>query len=140
MASMYIGNFVLLILNLPLIGAFLSILRIPRGLLLPLIVVFCIIGVYSINSSYVDLVVLAAFGLLGYLFRRIGFEPAPLVLALVIGPMIETSLRQTLKMSGGDVSVFFTRPICLVLYLIVLTVFLAPGVYGMIQHKRRNKK
>ncbi len=140
MASMYIGNFVLLILNLPLIGIFLSILRIPRGLLLPLIVVFCLIGVYSINSSYVDLMVLAVFGLLGYFFRRIGFEPAPLVLALVIGPMIETSMRQTLKMSGGDVMVFFTRPICLVLYLIVLAVFLGPGLYKTLELKRRHKR
>lgn len=140
MASMYLGNFVLLILNLPLIGVFLSVLRVPRGLLLPLIVVFCVVGVYSINSSYVDLMVLAAFGLLGYIFRRIGFEPAPLVLALVIGPMIETSLRQTLKMSGGDVSLFFTRAICMVLYLIVVAVFLAPGLYRKIIFKRRNKK
>ena len=140
MASMYVGNFVLLILNLPLIGIFLSILRIPRGLLLPLVVVFCLIGVYSINSSYVDLMVLAVFGLLGYLFRRIGFEPAPLILALVIGPMIETSMRQTLKMSGGDVSVFFTRPICLVLYLIVLAVFLVPGLYKTLRAKKEEKE
>ena len=140
MASMYLGNFMLLILNLPLIGVFLSVLKIPRGLLLPLIVVFCLVGVYSINSSFVDLMVLAVFGLLGYLFRRIGFEPAPLVLALVIGPMIETSLRQTLKMSGGDASVFFLRPICAVLYLIVLAVFLIPYAIRRLRPERRNKR
>ncbi len=125
-ASMYIGNVMLLVLNLPLIKVFMSILRVPKQLLMPLIVVFCIVGVYSINSSYVDLVVLAVFGVVGYMFSRIGFEPAPLVLALVIGPMIETSLRQSLKMTGGNAVEIINRPICITLYLAVISTFIIP--------------
>jgi putative tricarboxylic transport membrane protein len=127
-ASMYIGNFMLLILNLPLVKVFMSILKIPMQLLLALIVMFCIIGVYSINSSYVDLMVMAVFGVLGFAMRRADFEPAPLVLAIVIGPMIENSLRQALKMSGGDLTQVFFRPICIGLYAVMIASLLLPSL------------
>mgnify|MGYP001150919129 CR=1 FL=1 len=116
----------LLLLNLPLVGLFVNFLRIPYRVLYPTILMFCVVGVYSINSSFVDLMVLAVFGLLGYVFRRIGFEPAPLVLALVIGPMIETSLRQALKISGGNLAEVVFRPISLSLYVATLLCFTVP--------------
>ncbi len=134
-ASMYIGNFMLLILNLPLVKVFVSVLKVPQKLLLPLIVVLCLIGVFSLSSSYLDLMVLAVFGLAGYAIRGSGFEPAPLVLALVLGPMIETALRQSLKITGGDIGALILRPICEFLYVIVVLFFAAP--YASKMFKRR---
>ena len=125
-ASMYIGNAMLLILNLPLVQLFVQIMKIPKQLLLPLIVLLCLVGVYSVNSSYVDLAVLTIFGIIGYVLRGIGYEPAPLVLALVIGPMMETALRQALMTSEGNISDLFMRPISGTLYLTVLLVFVIP--------------
>ncbi len=116
-ASMYIGNFMLLVLNLPMVKLFVNILKIPKQLLLPLIALLCLVGVYSVNSSYVDLMVLAFFGIIGFAVRGIGYEPAPMILALVLGPMIETALSQSLKISGGDISAIIFRPICVALYL-----------------------
>ena len=100
-ASMYIGNVMLLLLNVPLVNVFVSILRVPRHILLPSIVLICLVGVYSVNASPLDLLLLAIFGFVGYALREVGFQPAPLILAMVIGPMIETSLRQSLSISGG---------------------------------------
>ncbi len=136
-ASMYIGNFMLVVLNLPLVNLFVSILKIPRPLLLPAIVLLCLIGVYSVNASYVDLMVLVIFGYVGYLFRDLGFPSAPLILAMVVGPMIETSLRQSMKMAQGDVTVLIFRPICLTLYLAVLALFVVPLLAR--QFKRRTQ-
>jgi putative tricarboxylic transport membrane protein len=127
-ASMYIGNFMLLILNLPLVKVFVSVLKVPQKLLLPLIVVLCLIGVFSLSSSYLDLMVLAVFGIAGYAMRGSGFEPAPLVLALVLGPMIETALRQSLKITGGEIGAMVFRPICETLYGIVILSFVVPYV------------
>jgi putative tricarboxylic transport membrane protein len=125
-ASMYIGNMMLLILNLPLVKIFVSILKISRKLLLPVIAVVCLVGVYSIGSSYLDLMVLAVFGIAGYAIRGSGYEPAPLVLALVLGPLIETALRQSLKITRGDIGGVILRPICLSIYGAVVIAFLAP--------------
>jgi putative tricarboxylic transport membrane protein len=127
-ASMYIGNMMLLILNLPLVKIFVSILKVPRKLLLPLIAVVCLVGVYSIGSSYMDLIVLAVLGIAGYAIRGSGYEPAPLVLALVLGPLIETSLRQSLKITRGDIGPIIFRPICISVYCAVLLFFVAPYV------------
>jgi putative tricarboxylic transport membrane protein len=135
-ASMYLGNLMLLILNLPLIKVFMWVLKVPKQILLPLIVVFCFVGVYSINSSFVDLVVLAVFGFLGYAMKKVGFEPAPLVLALVIGPMMETALRQSLKITGGDVSEVIFRPICFALYALVAAIYLIPFALKMYRRSR----
>lgn len=125
-ASMYIGNIMLVVLNLPLVNVFVSILKIPRQILLPCIVLLCLIGVYSINASYLDLIVLVIFGYVGYILRGLGFQPAPLILAMVVGPMIETSLRQSLKITGGNPGPLFSRPICLTLYLAVFLAFFLP--------------
>jgi putative tricarboxylic transport membrane protein len=132
-AAMYIGNFMLLLLNLPLVNLFVGILRIPKPILLPIIVLLCLIGVYSVNASYVDLYAMALFGIFGYALRGAGFRPAPMILAIVIGPMIENSLRQALLISGGDLSALILRPISLTLYVVALGVVLAPWVIKKIR-------
>jgi putative tricarboxylic transport membrane protein len=110
-ASMYIGNIMLLILNLPMIGLWVQVLKVPYKVLFPLILLFCLIGAYSINNSTFDVAIMLAFGVLGYLMRKYKFEGAPMVLAFVLGPMLENSLRQSLLLSDGSFFIFFTRPI-----------------------------
>ena len=110
-ASMYIGNAMLLVLNLPLIGIWVQVLKVPYKVLFPLILLFCLIGAYSINNSTFDVAIMLVFGVLGYLMRKYKFEGAPMVLAFVLGPMFEYSLRQSLLISDGSFSIFFTRPI-----------------------------
>ena len=110
-ASMYVGNLVLLILNLPLVGLFVNLLRIPYGYLYPAILIFCVLGVYSVNGSVVDVWIMAAMGALGYLLRKFDFEVAPVVLGLVLSPLLETALRQSLAMSSGHYGIFLGRPI-----------------------------
>jgi putative tricarboxylic transport membrane protein len=110
-ASMYVGNLMLLALNLPLVGMFVNVLRIPYAYLYPLIIMFCIIGVYEVNHSIVDVWIMLAMGVVGYLLRKFDFDPAPLVLGLVIAPTFEMSLRQSLIMSDGSWTIFFGRPI-----------------------------
>lgn len=134
-ASMYIGNFMLLVLNLPLVGLFVNILKIPKYLLLPLIVLLCLVGVYSVNSSYVDLFVLGFFGIVGFFLRGKGFEPAPMVLALVIGPMMETALRQSLMSSHGNIAEMVFRPIAGSLYLAAALAIIIPLVVRRIKAK-----
>ena len=110
-ASMYVGNLMLLALNLPLVGLFVRVLQIPYVYLYPLIIMFCIIGVYEVNHSIVDVWIMLIMGVVGYLLRKFDFDPAPLVLGLVIAPTLELSLRQSLVMSGGNWTIFFNRPI-----------------------------
>ena len=110
-ASMYVGNIVLLILNLPLVGLFVNLLRIPYPLMYPAILVFSVVGVYAVNGSVVDVWIMAVMGALGYLLRKFDFETAPIVLGLVLAPMLEMSLRQSLALSSGSYAVFVTRPI-----------------------------
>ena len=112
--SMYIGNIMLLALNLPLVGMWVKILKIPYPVLFPLILLFCLIGVYSVSNSVMDIYLMVLFGIFGYVMQKFGFEPAPLVLAYVLSPMLETALRQSLNISGGSFAIFFTRPISLV--------------------------
>ena len=114
-ASMYVGNLVLLILNLPLVGIFVNILRIPYPVLYPTIVLFCLLGVYAVNSSVAEVWIAIGMGALGYLLRKLGFEPAPIVLGVILAPMIEVSLRQSLSMSDGSYGIFFSRPIAAVM-------------------------
>jgi putative tricarboxylic transport membrane protein len=136
-ASMYIGNIMLVILNLPLIGLWVKLLRVPYRFLFPLILLFCLIGVYSVNSSAVEVIIMIAFGLIGYLLRKYRFEPAPLVLALILGPMLEVNFRQSLILSHGDLSIFFQRPIAAVL-LVVSMVLLAYPILQDIKKQRRS--
>jgi putative tricarboxylic transport membrane protein len=130
-ASMYIGNLMLLVLNLPLIGVWVQVLKVPYRILFPLILLFCLIGVYSISSSIFDVYVMIAFGALGYLMRKLGYEPAPLVLAFVLGPMMENNLRKALIVSDGSFSIFVERPIsltCLALALVLLASAALPAL------------
>ena len=117
-ASMYVGNLMLLLLNLPLVSVFVSVLRIPYAYLYPLIIMFCIIGVYEVSHSIVDVWIMLIMGVFGYALRKFGFDPAPLVLGLVIAPLFEQSLRQSLIMSNGNYLIFFSRPIAAGLMLV----------------------
>jgi len=133
-ASMYVGNLMLLALNLPLVGLFVSVLRIPYAYLYPLIIMFCIIGVYEVSHSIVDVWIMLIMGVVGCLLRKFDFDPAPLVLGLVIAPIFELSLRQSLVMSSGDWLIFFRRPIAATL-LGVCGVLLALSAYSLLTRK-----
>jgi len=135
-ASMYIGNFMLVVLNLPLVNVFVNILKVPNHILMPIIVLLCLIGVYSVSASRLDLVMLALFGFVGYALRGIGFQPAPLILAMVIGPMLETSLRQALTITGGRLTGVIFRPICLTLSAMVFLTFAIPWVLKFVRRSR----
>jgi putative tricarboxylic transport membrane protein len=115
-ASMYVGNIVLLILNLPLVGVFVNILRVPYPYLYPAILIFCVLGVYAVNGSVVDVWIMIAMGALGYILRKLDFETAPIVLGVVLAPMLEMSFRQSLAMSAGDYTIFFSRPIATAMF------------------------
>jgi len=123
-ASMYIGNFILLILNLPFVPLFANILRIPKKILLPLVILFCITGMYTVNNSVFDIWMMLLFGAIGFLMRKWAYEGAPLLLALVLGPKLEVSFRQSLMISHGDFGIFINRPISMV-FLLATSVFLA---------------
>jgi len=124
-ASMYLGNVLLLILNLPLVGMWVKVLKIPYRILFPLILLFCLIGAYSINNSNVDIYVMILFGIVGYLMRKFGYEGAPLILAFVLGPILEQALRQSLLISKGSFAIFVTRPISGVTLLIAALLLLS---------------
>jgi putative tricarboxylic transport membrane protein len=117
-ASMYVGNVVLLILNLPLVGLFVNLLRIPYSYLYPTILCFCILGVYSVSNSVVDVWIMLGMGAFGYLLRKTGFEPAPIALGLILSPMLELSVRQSLAMSGGSYGIFFHRPLAIAMFVV----------------------
>jgi TctA family transporter len=130
-ASMWIGNLMLVILNLPLIGIWIKLLSVPYRWLFPSIVLFCAIGVYSTNNNTFDIWMVAIFGVIGYLFIKLGAEPAPLLLGFILGPMMEEYLRRALLLSRGDWTVFVTRPLSASLLLaaaILLAVVLMPSV------------
>jgi len=135
-ASMWIGNLMLVVLNLPLIGMWVSLLRVPYRLLFPAILVFCGIGIYSVSSSSFDIYLMAIFGILGIVWMKLECSPVPMMLGFVLGPMLEQNLRRALVMSSGDPLVFVTRPISLgfiIATLLILIVMVAPAV-----RKRRN--
>ena len=110
-ASMYLGNTMLLVINLPLIGIWVQMLRVPSRILLPLILFFCAVGAYAINNSFFDVGTMMLFGVLGYLMKKFDYEAAPLVLAFVLGPILENSMRQSLRISRGSFWIFFSRPV-----------------------------
>jgi TctA family transporter len=130
-ASMWIGNLMLVVLNLPLIGLWVSLLRVPYRLLFPAIVVFSVIGVYSVNNSAFEVYLAAVFGVVGFAWLKLGLSPAPMLLGFVLGPMMEENLRRALVVSRGDPSVFVTRPISLgflAATALILVVVAAPAV------------
>lgn len=129
-ASMWVGNLMLLVLNLPLVGLWVRMISVPYHVLYPVILVLCAIGVFSLGNSAFDIYLMAAFGGLGYLFRKLDAEPAPMMLAFILGPMMEEYLRRTLTLSKGDPTVLLTRPISavmLALAAILLTAVLLPA-------------
>jgi TctA family transporter len=129
-ASMWIGNLFLVVLNLPLIGMWVRLVMVPYHYLYPAILVFCGIGVFSLSNSEFDIYFMALFGALGYLFSKLGCEPAPMLLAFILGPMMEKYLRRAMLISRGDATVFFTRPISatlLVLAVLAMATVLIPA-------------
>jgi len=131
-ASMYVGNVVLLILNLPLVGLFVNLLRIPYAYLYPSIVVFCVIGVYAVSNSTVDVWIMLITGAIGYFLRKLDFDMAPVVLGLILSPMLELSLRQSLAMSAGHYGIFLQRPIAATMLAIVV-VLLALSLWPVLK-------
>ena len=125
-ASMYVGNVILLVLNLPLIGLWVRILKVPYYFLFPLILLFCLIGSYTVNDRIVDVFTMILFGLVGYLMKKLNFAGAPLILALVLGPMLEDNLRRSLMISYGSFRIFFTSPIAAVFIGLALILLAAP--------------
>jgi TctA family transporter len=125
-ASLYVGNVMLLVLNLPLIGLWVKILKIPYHFLFTLILLLCIIGSYTTSNNPYDVIIMVIFGLIGYLMKKLNYEAAPLVLALVLGPMIEKAFRRSLMLSDGGFDIFFTRPISASFLMIALLILLSP--------------
>jgi putative tricarboxylic transport membrane protein len=122
-ASMYLGNIMLLVLNLPLIGMWVQLLKVPYPLMMPMIIIFCLIGSYSLAGSTMDVLIMLFFGIVGYLMKKLNYEAPPLVLAFVLGPMLEYYLKSSLMLSHGSFMIFFSRPIsavCLCLTLVLL--------------------
>jgi len=130
-ASMWVGNLMLVVLNLPMIGLWVKLLTVPYRLLYPAILLFCSIGIYSLSNSSFDIYLAVLFGLLGYVFVKLACEPAPLLLGFILGPMMEENLRRAMLLSRGDATVFFTHPISLGLLVtaaILLLVVVSPAI------------
>ncbi len=135
-ASMYVGNIILLILNLPLIGIWVRFLKIPYKYLFPIIVLFCLLGVYSINNEFLDIIIMLFFGIAGYFFRKFGFEAAPLVLAIFLGPMVENCLRQSLLITDEGFLIFIKSPISASLLLITLLTVIIPIISKLVIRRK----
>jgi putative tricarboxylic transport membrane protein len=125
-ASMYLGNIMLLVLNLPLIGLWVKLLKVPYPILFPLILLFCLIGAYTASNKIVDLYIMILFGFMGYLLRKYRYEAAPLILAFVLGPMLEDALRQSLIISEGSAKIFLIRPISGTILVVTMLLLLSP--------------
>jgi len=137
--SMYIGNFMLLILNLPLVGLFARVALVPVRFLMPVVIIFCVIGAFAVRNSIFDVLILIIFGILGYLFQRQGYESAPLVLGLILGPILENAIRQSMVMFDGDYTLFFARPISGVITGTAILVFLSPLFKIVFSYVRKRK-
>jgi putative tricarboxylic transport membrane protein len=130
---MYVGNGMLLVLNLPLIGLWVKILKIPYSILFPLILLFCFLGVYSLNNNVYEILIMIIFGIFGYFMQKFGFEGAPFLMGLVLGPMMEVAFRQSLLY--GDSLIFFKRPISGVLLILSFILLISP-IFSKIGSKR----
>jgi putative tricarboxylic transport membrane protein len=135
-ASMYVGNLILLILNLPLVGVFVTVLRLPQHVLATLILLLCLVGAYSLNNSQLDLWVLVVFGVFGYSLRKLAIDPSPLVVALVLGPLMEKTLRQSLFMARGEWPTIVARPLTLTLLLVGLLAVAGPSLFRLARRRR----
>ena len=139
-ASLYLGNVILLILNLPLVGLWAKLLEIRYQYLYPGILLFCILGAYSLNQSVFDVTMMVLFGIVGYVFRKLDWPLAPAILALILGPMMERSLRTSLEMSGGDLFIFFQRPISAVLLILAAAILVTSAIRLMPMWARKESK
>jgi len=135
-ASLYIGNVMLLILNLPLIRIWVKLLEIPRPLLYSGILVFATLGVYSLSNSAVDLLVMYAIGILGFFMRRYDFPVGPVILGVILGPLMEAQFRRALSISQGDPLIFVTRPLSLAILLLAFVALLLPYLPALISRLR----
>jgi putative tricarboxylic transport membrane protein len=134
--SMYVGNILLLIMSLPLVGLFVKILRVRAAILAPITALITLLGAYTINNSMFDVTLVVVFGVIGYLMKKFGFEPGPLVLAFVLGSLLESSLRRSLLVFGGDPMGFFGRPISATLLLVFVMVALLPVIKTMLAKRK----
>src|SRR5690625_4635224 len=134
-ASMYIGNALLLLFNLPAIGAFVQILKIPAGLMFPFVVVIAFCGVYSANNQLFDVYVAAAFGVIGYLLKKFRFDMTPVILGFILGPVIENGFRRTMVMSDGNLGAFFERPGTMM--MIVVVAGIVATMYGVLARRKK---
>jgi len=140
-SSMYVGNMMLLALNLPLIGFWVQVLRVPYSLLFPLILFICLMGSYVLNNSTVDVAFMVLFGVLGYLMRKFEYEPAPLVLAFVLSPLLENALRKSLIISGGSFTIFLEHPISVTCLGVAALLLIASFLSSLKDQRRiRTKK
>jgi putative tricarboxylic transport membrane protein len=130
---MYLGNVMLLLVNIFCIPVFASVARVPFRVLAPVIILLCVAGTYSVNGSIVEVAIMLACGVLGFFMRRYGMSPAALVIALVLGPLAEETLRQTMIISGGDFTIFLQRPTSLVLLTVMAALVLLPAVLPRIR-------
>jgi putative tricarboxylic transport membrane protein len=138
--SMYVGNILLLIMSIPLVGLFVKILRVRATILAPITVLITLVGVYTVNNDVFDIVLVIAFGALGYLMKKLGFDPGPLVLAFVLGALLEESLRRSLLLFGGDPTGFFSRPISGTLLVLFLLVALLPLIRAALPRRRADAR
>lgn len=134
--SMYVGNFMLILLNLPLIGLWVRLLKVPYSILFPFIFLFCLIGAYTVGNNIQDVYIMILFGIFGYLMKKFGYEPAPLVLAFVLGPMFENAFRQSLILSSGSPLIFFSRPTAATFLAISFVLLVSPFILKIIGRQR----
>jgi putative tricarboxylic transport membrane protein len=134
--SFYLGNMMLLILNLPLVGIFAKIVRVAPKYLMPTVLVLCVIGAYGDNGNLFDVWVMLGAGIVGYIMRKYNYEPAPLVVGLVLGPVMERSLRQTLIISRGNISGLWDSPLCMIMWSIVLLAAVLPSVMYYVRSRK----
>jgi len=134
--SMYIGNLILLVLSIPLVGIFVRILRVRPAILAPITALITILGVYTINNSTFDIFVMIVFGLIGYLMKKVGFEPGPMVLAFVLGTIVEDGVRRSMLIFDGDPTGFFTRPISGTILAAFVLVALWPAAKAILGRRK----
>ena len=132
-SSMYVGNIMLLLLNLPLIGVFVALLRLPLYLISSIVVLLCVIGTYAISNSLMDLWVLLASGVLGYVLRLLKFEPAILLMALALGPILERSFLQSLYLTQGDIASILERPLAGLMFALTAVVLVFPMIKKLVR-------
>jgi len=138
--SMYLGNILLLIMSIPLVGLFVRILRVRATVLAPITVLITLVGVYTVNNDVFDIILVIVFGALGYLMKKLGFDPGPLVLAFVLGSLLEESLRRSLLIFDGDATGFLTRPISGTLLAVFVLVAALPVVRTLLRRRKEKDK